>query len=197
MRSRPPALEFRRPQPDGGAEIDGARNVRAGLAPHQVGEPARQLALVGLGIGAEQHVGDGKPEHVVAEKLKPLIAAAAPVLAHQGRDMREPAFQQRGLGKSVPDPLLERSRGLAPTLAAGRSFARRLPRRAFAAVAFFRLMRRRRSSGNFGLAAHRTIVNNRLQRTDQGQRHTSRARSPSATEKKMIWARPMMFSNGT
>ena len=46
-------------------------------------------------------------------------------------------------------------------------------------------------------APHRTIVNSRLQRTDQGQRQTSQARSPSGTEKKMICARPTMFSNGT
>src|SRR5262245_17312121 len=33
-------------------------------------------------------------------------------------------------------------------------------------------------------AAHRTIVNSRLQRTDQGQRHTIQADSPSRIEKK-------------
>jgi hypothetical protein len=47
------------------------------------------------------------------------------------------------------------------------------------------------------LATHRTIVNRRLQRSDPGQRHTCQACVPSPTEKKMISARPMMFSNGT
>src|SRR5262249_25667323 len=37
-----------------------------------------------------------------------------------------------------------------------------------------------------GLAAHLTIVNSLLQRTDTGQRQNCQARSPSKTEKKMI-----------
>ena len=49
----------------------------------------------------------------------------------------------------------------------------------------------------FGLRLICTIVNSRLQRTDHGQRHTSQARSPSPIEKKMICARPTMFSSGT
>ena len=45
----PPAgIRFRIAEPERGAEIDRARDVGAGLAPHQVGEPARQLALVAL-----------------------------------------------------------------------------------------------------------------------------------------------------
>ena len=43
----------------------------------------------------------------------------------------------------------------------------------------------------------RTIVNKRPQRTDHGQRHTCQACAPSPIEKKMISARPMIFSNGT
>jgi len=43
----------------------------------------------------------------------------------------------------------------------------------------------------------RTILNKRCQRTDHGQRHTCQACAPSPIEKKMISARPMMFSNGT
>ncbi len=37
----------------------------------------------------------------------------------------------------------------------------------------------RRSFFVLGLTAHRTIVNNLLQRTDTGQRQNSQARSPS------------------
>src|SRR5690348_14576017 len=48
-----------------------------------------------------------------------------------------------------------------------------------------------------GLAAHLTIVKSLLQRTDTGQRQNCQARSPSYTEKKMIWALPTIFSNGT
>src|SRR5262245_31989008 len=46
-------------------------------------------------------------------------------------------------------------------------------------------------------ARYRTIVNSRLQRTVHGQRQNCQACSPSATEKKMIWARPTRFSIGT
>ena len=48
MRERPPALDFGGAEPQRRAEIDRARDVGAGLAPHQIGEPARQFALVGL-----------------------------------------------------------------------------------------------------------------------------------------------------
>src|SRR6187431_3633144 len=44
---------------------------------------------------------------------------------------------------------------------------------------------------------HRTIENRRLQRTAVGQRQNIQACSPSAMEKKIICARPTMFSNGT
>ena len=115
MRSRPPALDLGSAQPDRGAEIDRARDVGAGLPPHQVGKPARQLAFIRLGIGAEQHVGDRQAQHMVAEKFQPLIAAAAAVLAHQGGDVGKPAFQQRRIGKAVADPLLQS----APPLFAG------------------------------------------------------------------------------
>jgi hypothetical protein len=51
--------------------------------------------------------------------------------------------------------------------------------------------------GYDGQLPQRTIVNKRPQRTDPGQRHTCQACAPSPIEKKMISARPMMFSNGT
>ena len=44
---------------------------------------------------------------------------------------------------------------------------------------------------------HRTIENNRFQRTLTGQRQIFQAASPSPTEKKMISARPTMLSIGT
>src|SRR5579864_7704795 len=44
---------------------------------------------------------------------------------------------------------------------------------------------------------HRTNLNSRFQRTETGQRQNIQACSPSAMEKKIIWARPTMFSNGT
>ena len=44
---------------------------------------------------------------------------------------------------------------------------------------------------------HRTNVKMRFQRTAVGQRQNIQACSPSAMEKKIIWARPTIFSNGT
>src|SRR5450755_483856 len=48
-----------------------------------------------------------------------------------------------------------------------------------------------------GVVVHRTILNNRFQRTAVGQRQNIQTCSPSAMEKKIIWARPTMFSIGT
>ena len=44
---------------------------------------------------------------------------------------------------------------------------------------------------------HRTIEKRRFQRTAVGQRQNIQACSPSAMEKKIICARPTIFSNGT
>jgi len=156
----PPAarIGLRGAELDHRPEVHRAGNLGAGLAAYQVGEPARQLALVRLGEGTKQHVGDDEAEDVVAEEFQPLIAADA-ALARQRRDVGERAVEQRLLGEAVADPLLE--------------FLATLP------------------------AAHRTIVNSRLQRTDHGQFQKCQAGSPSPTEKKMTCARPTRFSNGT
>ena len=160
MRRRPPAFDSELPSRSAAPRSIRARHVRAGLAPHQVGEPARQLALVAARKGAVEHVRDREPEHVVAEKFEPLIAAAASLLRRRGRHMGQRALEDRLVGKRVAD--------LAFELVAG-----------------------------FRLPAHRTIENNRFQRTTQGQRQIFQAASPSPTEKKMISARPTILSIGT
>ena len=118
---------------------------------------------------------------MVAEKLEALVAAGA--IAHAGErgNMRERLFEQRRVAKPVAD------------------LGFKARRAAFAALALFRARRWRggrndqrlcaaggvvgsllgRNVFAFWPSAHRTIVNNRLQRTDQGQRHTSQACSPS------------------
>src|SRR6266699_3580716 len=48
-----------------------------------------------------------------------------------------------------------------------------------------------------GVVVHRTNLNNRFQRTAVGQRQNIQTCSPSAMEKKIIWARPTTFSIGT
>src|SRR5262249_16062904 len=93
-------------EPDGGAEIDLARHLGAGLLADEVGEPARQFAFVGFDERAKQHLGNNQTEDVIAEKLEALIAAR-PALAAQCRNMGERALEQRLIGKFITDPCLK------------------------------------------------------------------------------------------
>ena len=113
-------------EPQRRAKIDRARHVGAGLAAHQIGEPPRQFALVGLGKGAKQHVGDDQPEHVVAEELQPLIAVGA-VAAGDRRDVGQRALEQFAVLEAIADGLFERAGGDARACGArSRGRARRL-----------------------------------------------------------------------
>ena len=193
-------IGFGRTEPDRRAEIDGARDLRAGFLAHQIGEPARQLALVGPRVGAKQHVGNHQAEHVIAEKLHALIGVGAVARALERGNVREPAIEQRGVVEFVADPLLERTVAAAAAAAGsflpvGRLRPRPAPaRRSASAVAAAPALA---DGFGFALAAHRTRVNSRFQRTVHGQRQTSQACAPSRIEKKMICALPMMFSYGT
>ena len=84
------------------------RDIGAAFLAHEIGEPLRQFALVGVRKGAIQHVGDDQPEHVVAEKFEPLIAVGALARGFQRRDMRERGRQQLWIGELVADARLER-----------------------------------------------------------------------------------------
>ena len=93
-RAHPSAgVGLRGAKPQRRAKVDGARDVGAGLAAHQVGEPARQFAFVGFREGAEQHVGDDQAEHMIAQKFQPLIAVG-PIAAGQRRNVSQRAIQQ-------------------------------------------------------------------------------------------------------
>ncbi len=141
----PAGVRFRIAELERGPEIHRARNLRAGFLAHQIGQPARQFALVRLRKGAIEHVGNDQAEHMVAEKFQALVAVGAGGAARQRGNMRDRAFQQRLIGEFIADPVLERG----PVLLV------------------------------LGLAAHRTIVNSLPQRTENGQRQNSQARSPS------------------
>ena len=99
-------IGLRGPELDGGAEIDRARDVGAGLLAHEIGEPARQLAFVRRREAAKQQIGDHEPEHVIAEKLETLVASD-PVLAAQRRDVGQCAVEERGVRKGMADLLFE------------------------------------------------------------------------------------------
>ena len=172
-----------------------AGDLGAGFLAHQIGEPARQLAFVGFGIGAVQHVGNHQAEHVVAEEFEALIAAGAVARALERRNMGQRAFEHCGIGEPIADAIFESGRG---ALAAPRLFGE-LGRGGSAAAGACRAAGGFANFGGLGFlaATHRTSVNRRFQRTAQGQRHTSQAWASSRIEKKMICARPIRFSNGT
>src|SRR5262249_54165946 len=135
-------------------------------------------------------------EHVTANNREPLVTAATVAPAGERGTVGQGAVEPDMLGEAIADAILEfGGRAVRRTgtfaLARGRAAARgcTLGRRG-AALSFGGLGFRR--SG-----AHRTIVNSRSHRTDHGQRQNAQPRSPSWTEKKMISARPTMFSNGT
>ena len=95
----PAGIRFRIAEAERRAEVDRARDIGAGLAPHQVGKPPRQLALVALRKGAIEHVGDDETEHMVAEKFQPLVAAAAPLLGRSRRNVGQRAVEDRLVGE--------------------------------------------------------------------------------------------------
>src|SRR5882724_6669087 len=170
------------------------RHIRAAFPAHEIGEPLRQFAFVSVWKGAIQHVRHDQPEYVVAEKFETLVAVAALARGFQRGNMREGGGQQGGIVQFMPVPRLDRrSRRLGADLAA--LFLRR---RGLAAGVRLRAG----FAGCRGLdircfVVHRTIKNMRFHRTAVGQRQNIQACSPSAIEKKIIWARLTMFSNGT
>ena len=130
---------------------------------------------------------------MVAQKFEALVAADTALPLERG-NMGQRTLKQIGVGEAISDGGFQRGRrrrlaaGLARLVGATFCFAG-------SAVRFAR-----EGACEFppsGLAAHLTILNSRFHRIDHGQRQTCQARSPSATEKKMICARPIRFWNGT
>ena len=116
----------------------------------------------------------------------------------QGGNVGESLLEQGQVVETVADALFEVGGGAPATPAPDRGLG---GRRGGGGTRLFavdcRVERLNGSQCACSPAAHRTIVNSLFQRTDHGQRHTIQACSPSRMEKKMIWARPIMFSNGT
>ena len=118
VRLRPPALFSDAPSLIAAPSSIATRHVRAGLLAHEIGEPARHFAFVGLRKGAKQHVGHDQAEHMVAEKFEPLIAAGAVARSGERGNVGERLLEQRGVLEAVADALLEARRAAAPTLCA-------------------------------------------------------------------------------
>src|SRR5271154_78455 len=110
--------------------------------------------------------------------------------------MRERGREQGAIGKPVPNPRFKRGgRSLgagpwSPLLFSCRDLAACFDLRA-------RFAGRQWSDDVGYVVVHRTNLNMRFQRTATGQRQIIQACSPSAIEKKIIWARPTRFSSGT
>src|SRR5205807_3527874 len=123
---------------------------------------------------------------MVAEKLKALVGASTIARAGQSGNMRERLLDQRRIPEAIADPLLEF--GCAATALC--VFSCRASARIRGCCRTGDIAADGQNGCFFGLcfrpAAHRTIVNSRPQRTDQGQRQTIQACSPSIIEKKMI-----------
>jgi hypothetical protein len=81
------------------------RDLGAALAAHEIGEAARQVALVGFGKGGVEHVGDGETEHAVAQELQALVAARA---ARGGADVGQRDLQHRAIAERVAERGLHR-----------------------------------------------------------------------------------------
>ena len=174
----PAAARLAQPHHDMRPDVPFLRDRRAGLAPHQLGEPHRQFALGRLRIGLVEHFGDDDAEHAVAEELEPLIGMPAPARARRRRgDMGQRARQQGRVSANVwPSRASSAARS-----AFGRWSCRAIGKRP----------RRREARAQW------TRWNSRFQRTVHGQRQNCQAAAPSSTEKKMISARPIRFSAGT
>src|ERR1700684_2477361 len=110
--------------------------------------------------------------------------------------MRERSRKQGAIGKLVPDTCFE---GGGRSLGAGPWPSRLFSRRSLTPGLDLRArFAGRQWSDDVGcVVVHRTILNMRFQRTATGQRQIIQACSPSAIEKKIIWARPTRFSSGT
>ena len=200
VRLRPPALASEAPSRIAAPSSIVRADVRARFLAHEIGQAARHFPFVGLGESAEQHVGDHEAEHVIAEKFEPLIGAGAVAGAGQRRNVGERLLEQSRILETIADARLR----IRPCCGGGAWSP--LPRASAALISGGRAGRlavsdwiERFDGSQFACSppAHLTIVNSRFQRTDHGQRHTIQACSPSRIEKKMIWARPTMFSNGT
>ena len=175
-------IAFRRSQPDGGAKLDEASHVGTRFLAHEVGEPPRHLAFVGLRKGPEQHVRDDQAEHVIAEKFETLVAAGAISRPAQCGDVSERLLEQRRILEAVTDALLELRSG--PASAGARSFrpSRPLPRRRHEQqlqLATVRMLARKPELACLVAYGSSHDRDNRLHRTGHGQRQIAHARSSS------------------
>ncbi len=103
---RPPACASPPPSRIAVAEIERQRHLGAGLVADQRGQPLRQLALVRLGEGFDQHLGDDQRQHPVAEELEPLVAGRGAELAALA--WVSAVIEQLAVGEAVAEARLER-----------------------------------------------------------------------------------------
>ena len=111
---RPPACASPTPSTTCGPTSHSLGDFSAGLAPHQSGEPHRQLAFARLRIGFVEHLRDSQTENAIAQELQALIGIepALPRRRRRGK-MGQRAGGQFGIAKPIANSDFEISqRGL-------------------------------------------------------------------------------------
>ncbi len=99
---RPPLPGFAAAHQDEVAEFPVLGNLGAGLGAHEVIEPARKLALARLGKGVGQELGDGEPQHAVAEEFETLIVLVGPGARLRALAWVKASLSSAGSEKSCP-----------------------------------------------------------------------------------------------
>jgi len=99
--SRPPLLAS-----DSLSTSEGPRSRERATSAHQTVVEARELTLVGRRVDLAQKLGDGEPQHPVAQELEALVVAAlGGGLAHAG--MGERLLEEGAILEGVAEAALQ------------------------------------------------------------------------------------------
>ena len=112
----PPALRLARAEADMVAEAPDFRELGAALAPHELGEALREVALIGRRELPVEKRGDHEAEHAIAEELEPLIAFDARAGTRNRAHMRQGEGEKLLVAEAIADERLERLRRCRSTL---------------------------------------------------------------------------------
>ncbi len=102
-------LGFAGPEPQVGTDVPGRGDLGAALAAHQFRQAPRQFALGAPGKVGIKHLGDGEPEHPVAEELEALVAPRGRAVG--ALTWVSAVVEEACVPEPVAEPLLERRRG--------------------------------------------------------------------------------------
>ena len=99
------APRFAEAQRDMRPDVPLERDLGAGLAPHKLGEPHRELPLARLRKGLIEPARDHHAEHPVAKKFEPLVGLRPPLPGRVlRRKMGQCELSERGIAEAIPEP---------------------------------------------------------------------------------------------